>query len=81
MADPRDTVEIEGLRGGDPPPEGSGRAARQFLSIWFRCCNAYGRVYKEADGARYAGRCPRCGAALTVRVGPGGTSQRAFEAW
>lgn len=53
---------------------------RPFLSVWFRCCHAYGRMYRNAAATAYEGRCPRCGAAVRARIGPGGTSQRVFEA-
>lgn len=58
---------------GEPQP-------KQWLGIYFKCCHAYGRLYKTADGKRYAGRCPRCMAQLQCMVGPGGTNQRFFEA-
>lgn len=52
---------------------------RSWLGIYFRCCAQYGRIYKNADGTRYAGRCPRCGVEVSARVGEGGTNQRFFE--
>lgn len=89
MADPRDIVDIGGLRraptdAGVParpdtaPPAGG--ATKPFLMIWFRCCAAYGRLNKSPDGTQYAGRCPKCLAKLEVPVGDGGTSRRMFEA-
>lgn len=57
-----------------PPPD-----PRPFLSVLFRCANAYQRVYRSQDGAKYLGRCPRCGETLRFAVGPGGTSARSFE--
>lgn len=52
---------------------------RAWLGIYFRCCSQYGRIYKDAAGTRYSGRCPRCGAEVSARVGEGGTDQRFFE--
>ncbi|MFM2165554.1 MAG: hypothetical protein RL325_1991 [Planctomycetota bacterium] len=82
--DPRDIVDIDGLR---PAPSGSGdhslsadRPARPFLMIWFRCCETYGRLPKAQDGACYEGRCPKCSARLRVPIGAGGTARRIFEA-
>ena len=46
----------------------------------FRCCNVYGRMYKDATGTRYHGLCPRCGTKVGATVGPGGTTERFFEA-
>lgn len=86
MGEPRDIVDIEGLRPpapaggtGDAPPSDAG-PARPFLMIWFRCCATYGRLPKSPDGRRYEGRCPKCLARLTVPVGANGTSRRMFEA-
>ncbi len=85
MPDPRDIVDIDGLRSSQPsspagsPPPGSG-AGKPFLMIWFRCCATYGRLPKSPDGLSYAGRCPKCLAKLEVPVGEGGTSRRMFEA-
>ena len=82
MADPRDIVDIDGLR---PPAAEAARregapAAKPFLMIWFRCCETYGRLPKASDGSCYEGRCPKCLAKLTVPVGDGGTRRRMFEA-
>ncbi|MDH5751796.1 MAG: hypothetical protein OEZ59_05200 [Deltaproteobacteria bacterium] len=52
---------------------------RPFLSIWFRCCSVYQRVYRDLSGKIYQGRCPRCLKQVTFRVGPDGTSCRTFE--
>jgi hypothetical protein len=56
------------------------RSARKFLSVWYRCCHTYGRMYRNRSETAYEGRCPRCGARVRARIGPGGTSQRMFEA-
>lgn len=84
VADPRDIVDIPGLapqgreaaRGSDQVPT----ASKAWLGIWFRCCHTYGRLYKNASGRMYAGRCPKCGSEASVRVGSGGSSRRLFEA-
>ncbi len=61
-----------------PSDAGSGQAS--FLGIRFRCCRAYGRLYRNASGTRYEGRCPKCGGRLSVPIGLGGTSRRFFTA-
>lgn len=82
VADPQDKLDIPGL-----PSDGGGRPRdpigprRPFLSIWFRCCHTYGRLYRNRAETHYEGRCPRCGALVSARIGPDGTSQRFFEAW
>ena len=59
---------------------GAGTAkGRPWLGILFRCCNQYGRIYKNAAGTMYIGRCPRCGCEVSAKVGEGGTNQRFFE--
>jgi len=82
--DPRDIVDIDGLRparaGLEGPAHPSRGAARAFLMIWFRCCQTYGRLPKADDGSCYEGRCPKCLARLSVPIGAGGTSRRIFEA-
>lgn len=84
--DPRDKLDIEGL---EPRPSGSddtdatpdgARTPRRFLSILFRCCRTYGRLYVNPEGTHYVGRCPKCGARTRARIGRGGTDQRIFEA-
>ncbi len=52
---------------------------RAFLGIWFECCNTYGRLYKNAAGTMYTGRCPRCLRPVTVRIGGSGTNRRFFR--
>lgn len=72
-----------------PVKEGSGRDAekreidpkgRNFISIMFECCNVYQRIYKNKAGTAYEGRCPKCMRPVTIKVGPGGSSNRIFRA-
>jgi hypothetical protein len=53
---------------------------RPFLSVWYRCCHVYGRMYRNASGTAYVGRCPRCGGPVRALIGPEGTSNRTFIA-
>ena len=53
---------------------------RSFLSVWFRCCHVYGRMYRTPEQTAYLGRCPRCGAPVRAGIGPHGTSRRMFQA-
>lgn len=65
----------------DPSPQSSAsRTARPFLGVRYIACGSYGRLYLNADGSAYAGRCPKCGAPVRVLVGDHGTRQRFFQA-
>jgi len=61
--------------GGD-----STAAPRQFLGIQFDCCGVYTRVYVNSQETAYEGNCPKCGRAVRLGIGPGGTSSRFFNA-
>ena len=56
------------------------REPKKFLGIYFRCCNTYGRIYKNDAGTAYEGRCPACGKRAEVHIGSQGSSSRFFEA-
>ncbi|MHC4808791.1 MAG: hypothetical protein ACYTEV_00280 [Planctomycetota bacterium] len=82
MHDPQDRLELHGMT--RPPAakaDGDGASSsRRFLSVWYSCCHAYGRLERDASGTRYVGRCPRCGSRVQARIGTGGTNRRMFEA-
>jgi hypothetical protein len=79
MPDPRDyKLDIASLNDADPTPTGAVKPGRPFLSVKFACCNVYCRIYRNNDGSRYEGRCPKCGRPVRFLVGHGGTESRFF---
>lgn len=66
--------------GGPESRPAAKRTPRPFLGIHFTCCGAYARIYQNLAGSAYVGSCPRCGARLTVAIGPGGSDQRFLTA-
>lgn len=74
MSDPRDIVDISAIQ----PAGDTANASRPYLSVRFDCCKVYLRIYRNADGKRYSGRCPRCGKQVNFLVGEGGTNARFF---
>ncbi len=80
MADePAYHVEIEGVE--EPDPAGpSPVQGRRWIGIRFDCCGAYTRIYRNAEGTAYDGRCPKCLRPVNIKVGPGGTDARFFQA-
>ncbi len=78
-----DWVEIGGRevsRGGPARPGRGADEARPWLGVLFRCCNVYGRLYRNRSATAYEGGCPRCGVPVRAGIGPGGTSKRFFVA-
>ncbi len=53
---------------------------RPWLAVHWKCCSVYSRIYRNAEGTAYTGRCPRCMRPVRATVGAGGTRARFFEA-
>ena len=80
-------VEISGLEGaegslgGSSAKDASGaEAGKPWLSVFWKCCHTYSRVYRNRKGDAYEGRCPKCGSPVRATIGPGGVSTRFFTA-
>ncbi|MEO9590530.1 hypothetical protein [Rhodopirellula bahusiensis] len=64
----------------DSGPDGTPGNPRPFIGIQFRCCQTYGRIYRNDQRTAYRGRCPKCGARMEIPIGSGGTNKRFFSA-
>lgn len=53
---------------------------RRYISVYWKCCHSFSRVYKNREGTAYAGCCPRCRSSLSVPIGEEGTTRRTFIA-
>ena len=63
-----------------PHPAPNAGPRRRFLSVWYRCCNVYGRLYRNKTESAYVGCCPRCGDRVRATIGSDGTNRRMFVA-
>lgn len=78
--DPAYRLDIGGLEDPGAAPPSRGGLLRRWIGIRFDCCGVYTRVYRNALGTAYHGRCPRCLRQVTLRVGEGGSNSRFFRA-
>lgn len=53
---------------------------QNHLSIYWKCCHVFSRIYRNREASAYEGRCPKCQGKLHVPIGKGGTTQRTFIA-
>lgn len=60
--------------------QSGGNKGRRFISVIYRCCNTYGRLYPDAKRSRFEGRCPKCGTHTEARIGRDGSTRNCFEA-
>ena len=78
IGDERDyKLDISSRNSGQQPADPA--LPRPFLSVLFECCGVYQRIYRDANGAAYRGRCPRCGTPVHFAVSENGTSARFFR--
>lgn len=54
---------------------------KKFISVLFKCCNVYNRIYINKDGTGYSGRCPKCMKTVSFKIAEGGTDARVFEVY
>ena len=75
-------LESDGtLRDASATPASAEQAGdRPWIGIHFQCCGIYTRVYRQREATSYEGRCPRCAAKVSLRVGPDGVASRVFTA-
>ncbi len=63
-----------------PHDKPSARKPRPAISMLFKCCNVYSRVFLNHAGNAYAGHCPRCARPVRVKAVPGGRRGRIWIA-
>ena len=80
MAGPDYIVDIDGVETPAGRRDDTSAQGRPWLAILWRCCGVYGRAYRNRRGTAYEARCPRCARPVSVKIGPGGTNSRFFEA-
>lgn len=74
-------LDIAGLSPqNNPATDDKSLRGRPWLSIKWKCCQSYSRVYRNRKGDAYEGRCPKCGSPVKAMIGQGGVSARFFEA-
>ena len=52
----------------------------RYIGVHFSCCRVYSRIYINRTETGYVGHCPKCSRRLEIRIGPGGTETRFFNA-
>jgi len=86
MRGPDYIVDIERLSPPATPEssvsgtQGNGFQGRPWISVKWKCCSVYSRIYRNKVGDAYEGKCPKCATPVSAKVGPGGTDARFFEA-
>lgn len=82
-----DIVELDGRPVAAGGPVGGpahnatvGMPKRPWLSVHWKCCHTYSRIYRNRAGTAYEGCCPKCGTRASATIGPGGTNARFFTA-
>ncbi len=56
------------------------RQPRPYISVHFKCCNVYSRVYLNRQGKAFFGHCPRCARPIRVAAAPGGSRNKFWTA-
>lgn len=53
---------------------------KPFISVYFKCCKVYQRIYLNKTGEKFVGWCPKCTRKVTAVVSPDGTTDTTFVA-
>lgn len=68
------------MRQKDSLQKSSDQERPEFLGVYFRCCNVYGRIYLKEDRV-YAGKCPGCGRRARVDADKERAGRSFFQAF
>ena len=62
-------------------PSAQPNPPRPSVGVHMKCCNTYIRAWLNAAGDAFVGWCPRCAAAVKIKVvEEGGSTDRFFQA-
>ena len=75
-----DITDRDGASTTDRKSHATVDSDRVWLGIYYECCLAYSRVYRRRNELSYRGRCPKCGARVSIRVGPQGIAAKMLVA-
>jgi len=53
---------------------------RPFIGMHFKCCHVYARLYLNQAGTAFVGWCPKCARKAEIKVAPGGSKDRFYQA-
>ena len=68
------------FRENEPKKTSKKTPPREYISVYWKCCHVFSRIYKNTKQTAYEGQCPLCRSFIRASVGEGGTTQRTFIA-
>ncbi len=53
---------------------------KEFVGIYFKCCNVYSRIYINKKETAFTGWCPKCAKKVEIKISHTGSTEKFFEA-